>query len=176
MCARYCSQAALLALLLGLALGQSYENDWDQPLDFSCPEGQLISYVNSYHSNYYEDRRWRFYCRNANYGAVTSCEWTSDYVNDWDGALSYMCPENMALAGVASVHSNYYEDRRLKFKCCGHAGYKMDSCILTGELHAPDKELKYFVPDGSVLGGWVSEHFDVSEDRIHRMIVCKFNK
>ena len=168
-------QAAVLVAVVALALGQDYSNDWDGPLNFSCPDGQLLSFLNSYHINYYEDRRWRFGCRAANYGAATSCEWTKDYVNNYDEPVSYLCPANMALAGVASVHSNSYEDRRMKFKCCNHSAFKVDSCVLTSELHKPDKELKYYVPAGKVIAGWVSEHFGPSEDRVHRMILCSYS-
>ncbi|KAK3802006.1 hypothetical protein RRG08_064600 [Elysia crispata] len=174
------SVLVLLVLALGVDLAWTYtghyENEFDKELNFQCPEGQLLSYLYSIHGNYHEDRRWRFGCRSANYGTVSSsCQWTPDYVNNYDGAVNYLCPANMALAGVHSVHSNYYDDRRMKFKCCGHSGFKADSCEMTPSLNKFDRELKYNVPSGRVIAGWVSVHFKKFEDRRHFMIVCSYS-
>ena len=43
---------------------------------------------------------------------------TKDFVNAYDKALEYTCPDNKVLAGVFSVHNNVKEDRRWKFECC----------------------------------------------------------
>ena len=43
---------------------------------------------------------------------------TKDFVNAYDKALEYTCPDNKVLAGVFSVHKNVKEDRRWKFECC----------------------------------------------------------
>ncbi|KAK3779651.1 hypothetical protein RRG08_040374 [Elysia crispata] len=81
----------------------------------------------------------------------------------------------MALAGLQSVHSNRYEDRVMNFKCCGHSGFKTDSCNMTSSLNALDRELKYSVPEGKVITGWISEYFSKYKDRRHWMILCDYS-
>ena len=39
-------------------LWSPYVNDLDQEFSFKCPQNYVLTGVNSYHSNYYEDRRW----------------------------------------------------------------------------------------------------------------------
>lgn len=46
-----------------------------------------------------------------------NCAW-SGYVNGWDGAMNYKCPNDGFIAGSQSYHSNHHEDRRWKFYCC----------------------------------------------------------
>lgn len=42
----------------------------------------------------------------------------SGYVNNFDALVLYTCPTGGYLNGVFSVHDNYTEDRRYKFRCC----------------------------------------------------------
>ena len=70
-----------LLLLLGVASAIIYQNDWDEPLLFSCSGHQSISRIRSVHHNHYEDRKWRLDCRNLPGGVSActpeSCQWTT---------------------------------------------------------------------------------------------------
>ncbi|RUS71375.1 hypothetical protein EGW08_020871 [Elysia chlorotica] len=152
-----------------------YENDWDAPVNFECPEGQLLSTIYSYFSAYRADRRWYFTCRGAeNYGnTYSSCEW-SGWTNDFDAGAFYLCPPNTAIAGLASEHNNYFEDRRMKFKCCGHPNFKVGACQVTGNINSLTYDADYSTPSGKAIAGWVSEHFNAKNDRYFNMIVCPY--
>lgn len=39
-----------------------YVNEMDKPLVFQCPRGGIIDGIESYHDNYFEDRKFRFRC------------------------------------------------------------------------------------------------------------------
>ncbi|RUS82288.1 hypothetical protein EGW08_009966 [Elysia chlorotica] len=169
---------APVALVLALysAGAAAFVNGYDQPLLYACHGGQVLKSVYSEHSNGAEDRRWRFSCGPAPNGASPgACHWT-DYVNNWDEPISFMCPANYAIAGIQSYHSNGAEDRRMKFKCCTHSGFKTYSCSLTAYLNGWDRPLDYTVPGGQVLAGWASVHSNGAEDRRHKMLVCNYGQ
>ncbi|KAK3784011.1 hypothetical protein RRG08_025206 [Elysia crispata] len=169
---------ASLALTIGLytVVASAYVNNWDQPLLYACHGGQVLKSVHSVHNNRAEDRRWRFTCGSAPAGGnPTSCYWTG-YVNGWDEPVSFMCPADYMIAGVQSYHSNGAEDRRIKFKCCKHNGYKTYSCSLTSYLNGWDRPLDFTVPGDKVLAGWASVHSNGAEDRRHKMLVCSYGR
>ncbi|XP_055793758.1 hemagglutinin/amebocyte aggregation factor-like isoform X2 [Salvelinus fontinalis] len=94
-----------------------YVNDFDQEFSFKCPNNYVLTGVNSYHSNYHEDRRWKFYCCRVNSYCNQNCQWTS-YVNYFDEVISWQVPGLNYLVGAGSYHSNYYEDRRWRYQYC----------------------------------------------------------
>ena len=169
---------AVVALVLVLARSTSaYVNAWDQPVLYSCTNGKILKSVQSIHSNGAEDRRWQFTCGSAPSNASpNSCYWTSSYVNTWDEPISFMCAADHVITGVSSYHSNGAEDRRYKFKCCKHQGYKTYSCSLTSYLNNWDARLSYSVPAGKVIAGWASWHSNGSEDRRHKMLTCSYGR
>ncbi|XP_028409558.1 hemagglutinin/amebocyte aggregation factor-like [Dendronephthya gigantea] len=92
-----------------------YVNSFDKDLLYQCATG-VITGVKSYHSNWYEDRKFNFKCcKTKSY--TRACYWTG-YVNSWDGYLSYTVPSYYYLVGVQSYHSNFREDRRWRFLVC----------------------------------------------------------
>ncbi|XP_059156038.1 dermatopontin-like [Physella acuta] len=94
-----------------------YKNNYDELLEFQCPNDGVITGVESIHDNHFEDRKWSFKCCNP-IGYVThACEFTP-YVNQYDQMLTYRVPDGMVLRGVNSVHSNHNEDRIFKFDIC----------------------------------------------------------
>ncbi|KAH9495935.1 hypothetical protein Btru_013715 [Bulinus truncatus] len=94
-----------------------YENDFDQLLEYQCPNESMISGIESVHDNGHEDRKWSFFCC-APEGYVThGCEYTP-YENTYDNMLNYRVPDDFILRGVDSVHDNRYEDRIFKFDIC----------------------------------------------------------
>ncbi|XP_059159174.1 dermatopontin-like [Physella acuta] len=160
-----------LALAVAMATRSmgGYVNEWDQPFDFKCPLGQAISYVSSVHNNHYEDRRWEFHCRSV--GSTGACE-DSGYVNEFDQQLTYVCPLNKAITGVASYHDNHYEDRRFRFQCCSVNDRNLTGCYITGDVNTWDGKLTLFVPDGKVVNGAFSTHNNYYEDRLWRFNIC----
>ncbi|KAF4114840.1 hemagglutinin/amebocyte aggregation factor-like [Onychostoma macrolepis] len=96
-----------------------YVNKFDQAFTFECPPQHVIAGMSSYHSNYHEDRRWRFYCcKNACISKVSkNCHWTS-HLNWFDETFYWNVPHHNVLVGAGSYHQNYQEDRRWKYKYC----------------------------------------------------------
>ncbi|XP_069808354.1 hemagglutinin/amebocyte aggregation factor-like [Dendropsophus ebraccatus] len=92
-------------------------NDFDQAFDFICPFGSVLSGASSYHDNYTEDRRWKFYCCLGNTQVKQKCHW-SGYMNEFDEYLKWVTPSGQYLVGISSYHDNYREDRRWRFYTC----------------------------------------------------------
>lgn len=57
-----CSDASELA----------WVNNWDHPIDYVCPSGQVMVGMNSIHHNSYEDRRYRFACCSMRIGDLSN--------------------------------------------------------------------------------------------------------
>jgi len=94
----------------------NWQNDFDQPLSFTCPSQQVLNGFNSYHDNHREDRRWEFRCCVIFGAQLKNAAWTG-YLNSWDNDLDYRCPSTKVMNGVYSYHDNNREDRRWKVKC-----------------------------------------------------------
>eukprot|EP01084_Bolivina_argentea_P003177 5933_1 len=97
------------------------ETQYDEHFTRSCSNvyGLMVG-GKSMHHNFYEDRRWTFYCADdINHKRYTfpNCGWT-DWVNGYDAPVNFECPDNGVIRGIESVHNNYYEDRLWKFECC----------------------------------------------------------
>jgi len=92
-------------------------NTWDGPMDFKCLSNEVLVGVKSRHHNLYEDRIWQARCATLlSEGQVNVIgEHTlTEYVNYWDGKLDYTVSSGYVITGLASVHSNWHEDRRFK--------------------------------------------------------------
>lgn len=61
-------------------VGESWKNDFDKPLDFTCPVNKVISTIRSIHENWAEDRRWDFNCI-WNKFASNICSWSGNLCN-----------------------------------------------------------------------------------------------
>ncbi|KAK6963285.1 strain EAF dermatopontin 3 [Biomphalaria glabrata] len=158
----------LLAILMTVA-SAAYVNDWDQPFNFRCPDGQVVSYVSSVHDNRREDRRWEFLCRTAR--QTHSCT-DSGYVNDFDGPLVYTCPGNKVMVGVHSYHNNRREDRRFGFYCCDVQGSTPRDCYTTDYVNDWDGKLTLAVPEGRAVKAAFSHHNNRREDRRWQFQIC----
>ncbi|XP_052227321.1 hemagglutinin/amebocyte aggregation factor-like [Dreissena polymorpha] len=77
--------------------------------------------MKSVHDNGAEDRVWAFYCCRMPGKSLTQCTLT-DWTNNYDGYQNYHVPNGYAMYGVYSVHSNYYEDRRFRYRICTVGG------------------------------------------------------
>ncbi|XP_038636792.1 hemagglutinin/amebocyte aggregation factor-like isoform X2 [Scyliorhinus canicula] len=95
----------------------NYVNNMDEEFVFTCPFGSIITGVEACHSNYYEDRRWKFSCCRVPNTCNKDCFWT-DYLNLFDDYFSWKVPDSAYLVGVSSYHNDYREDRRWKYQYC----------------------------------------------------------
>ena len=141
---------------------------------FQCGDARFFNGVESIHSNANEDRDWKFGC-SVYLGRFTSCTWTS-WLNDYDGVLTYSCPENSSVAGYQSIYGHYAKDRRTKLKCCTNGRYKQRHCRLTDWVNAWDGKMAYWEPakHNKVISGWHSVHSNWYEDRRHKFRVCNY--
>ncbi|BFZ22658.1 hypothetical protein BsWGS_25697 [Bradybaena similaris] len=95
----------------------AYLNEFDRPLQYSCPNDEVMNGMMSYHDNRYEDRRFMLQCCRVANIVPKNCFYTW-WVNDWDGPMNFNVPWGMAIKGVYSEHDNSKEDRRWQFYLC----------------------------------------------------------
>ncbi|XP_064617614.1 hemagglutinin/amebocyte aggregation factor-like [Liolophura sinensis] len=154
------STLLLLTLLLHSATVLAWQNSWDRPLHFSCPENQYIYRVENRHDNYHEDRLWHHICRDLPTGArLGQCTWRNDQ-NGLDGLFAFRCVGNRAVVGVDSRHYNHREDnhRVFGFLCCYIVGLRLDDCYVTSFINELDKFFSYWVPHNHTITGMTSVH------------------
>ncbi|XP_059141118.1 dermatopontin-like isoform X1 [Physella acuta] len=94
-----------------------YVNAFDQPVNFICPGDKVMTGIESYHDNFYEDRRFSFQCCRVSRKKLCNCYMTND-VNTWDMPMTLRVGFGQAIQGAHSYHNNYYEDRIWKFQLC----------------------------------------------------------
>ncbi|KAH9496546.1 hypothetical protein Btru_017232 [Bulinus truncatus] len=157
-------------VLVSVAVTYAQVNDFDQPFDFQCGYGKVLSFIYSYHEDKYEDRRWYFSCRNV--GSTREC-YTTDYVNEFDKPVSFTCRDQHVITGIASYNDDYYKDRRFKFTCCAVNSWPLSGCYPTDFLNAFDKPLTLNVPNDQGIKHIYSEHDNYYEDRKWRFQMCK---
>ncbi|CAG0886670.1 unnamed protein product [Darwinula stevensoni] len=149
--------------------GHKWVNDYDEPFNFACPFNESIIRVESLHDNEREDRIWEFTCGGVETGYDTCGQ--SGFVNEYDELLSYMCPDNGVIAGIASEHDNDAEDRRFDFKCCHLEGVCWSDCYLTPYVNDYDEPMDYSVDPGYYITGANSVHDNghelIYETRLH---------
>ena len=96
-------------------------NDFDRPVNFSCPAHQVLVGESSHFHRKRKDRRFSYSCCSLKHSfaklKTESCSF-SPWVNAFDAYFDYKCPENMVLKGVKSYHKDGIEDRRFSYQCC----------------------------------------------------------
>jgi len=152
----------------------SYMNSFDGNLDFTCGTNQALSGISSYHKNKNEDRRWKFQCCKVKPYDLHS-EYTTSYINSWDGRLDFKCGLNQVLVGVKSHHNNGREDRLWQARCATLSTHVFVNGIVGGSsrtdyLNRFDKRLKHSLPNSNeVITGLDSYHDNDKEDRRFRI-------
>jgi len=166
------------ALLVGVCVAfedvvkrAEYEfvNEYDQPFDFKCKEGESIDEIATEHDNYREDRRWDFTCK-KNQVITKDCTWSGE-VNNFDQDFDYKC-EKGVIAGIASHHDNHYEDRRFKFYCC-KVKHELKDCLDTDWVNNWDERFTVKVAKGMAMVGMSSIHKNYYDDRRFKLHYCK---
>lgn len=147
-----------------------WANNFDEFLYFICPNTYTISRISSYHSNFYEDRRFSISCKTT-FNSYPQC-YESGWVNNFDQYFSYTCPNNYAIAGMVSYHNNNYEDRRFQFRCCGDSSLRYTYCYWTSYLNNFDEYFEWSSDSRTFLAGVSSYHDNHHEDRRFRFYVC----
>ncbi|XP_060556378.1 dermatopontin-like [Ruditapes philippinarum] len=151
-------------------------NSLDRPLRYECRYGnQFIAQITSLHHNREEDRVFDMSCRDFPVdvsGLTPSCTWTEN-INDWDKPMFYQCSGNRYIGGFISYHSDHYEDRRWKVKCCGMPGIQLSNCHISSWTNSYDGQQFFNAGTGRVTKGMVSTHSNYHEDRIYKFITCQ---
>ncbi|XP_078582961.1 hemagglutinin/amebocyte aggregation factor-like [Branchiostoma floridae x Branchiostoma japonicum] len=86
-------------------------------MSFTCPFNSVVTGFQSEHSNSHEDRRWKLRCSRKN-GMVTTHEYLTPYVNNWDSSMNYYVPNDYYIRGMHGYHDNSKEDRLYRFDLC----------------------------------------------------------
>lgn len=96
-----------------------YVNHFDKPAMYHCPADWVMTGVDSFHDNFFEDRRWRFKCCNFPNYYTKSCQ-SSGYLNEFDQYINYYSPSGTLFTGAYSYHENWAEDRRWMIQSCSY--------------------------------------------------------
>ncbi|KAL2094704.1 hypothetical protein ACEWY4_009423 [Coilia grayii] len=148
-----------------------WNNNFDQPVDFTCPNSQSISAIMSEFNSHFKDRVWEFWCQDT-FTKAPTCHKTN-YVNNFDEVVDFTCPTNNVISGVYSYHDNYYEDRRWAFLCCAASNFCLGSCMWTNYVNDFHEVMTWYVPTGQYLAGTYSYHDNKKEDRRWKYLTCK---
>merc|ERR1712196_260831 len=100
---------------LNYAQTTSEVNGWDAEFAYTCPSNTVITGLQSYHSNWYEDRRWKITCGRFKGMSVQASAWPG-YQTKWDAEWGIGCGHN-PMIGIGGKHSNWYEDRLFRIRC-----------------------------------------------------------
>ncbi|XP_041805031.1 zinc metalloproteinase nas-33-like [Chelmon rostratus] len=94
-----------------------FVNNYQENIDFNCPDNELIAGVSSTHSKRKADRRWKFYCCSFSDFTTANCT-TSAVVNTGGEYLSLSVPSSNFLTGVNSSYDMETRDRQWSFSYC----------------------------------------------------------
>lgn len=141
-------------LLIAVESVYSWQNGWDGNLYVVCGNRQGFNRVQSYHHNYYEDRRWQWTCVTRATENFDHCYWTS-YVNNWRWLIGHECLPNYIINGVNSYHSNSQEDRRWRYYCCRAPHHFKQNCELSNYVNGYDGSFDHNV-GSKVINGMYS--------------------
>eukprot|EP01084_Bolivina_argentea_P084708 153153_1 len=128
--------------LIPTTMSCSWDGGWSNDYDgtfSSSKNDRFFSGIYSVHSNYREDRLYKFKrCKPILFSTVSS---TNLEVTDWDAFWSRSCSGNSAITGISSWHSNYREDRRFQIYCgsLSSTDYTLDNCAWTSSYTSYDQ-------------------------------------
>ncbi|TNN27653.1 High choriolytic enzyme 1 [Liparis tanakae] len=86
-----------------------WDNKLEDTLSRTCPSSQAVSGLTSLYNNDKKDRLWAFSCKAFN--VKRTCKWSRPVNQVW-ASMSFRCGANEVIAGVYSVYSNLFQDRK----------------------------------------------------------------
>ena len=140
-----------------------WQNNYDGVLNVECSDKQGLYRVVSQYSSPTRDRQWQWDCHEVTKTTFTECYWTDNWENVWDEPFFFQCPANYILTGVNSIHSNYYEDRRWKFRCCHAENHFTKNCFASDYINDWNQFIEYSVDQSYVFTGVYSYHVNAKE-------------
>ncbi|KAK7448934.1 hypothetical protein BaRGS_00040064, partial [Batillaria attramentaria] len=64
-----------------------------KPVNFECPDGESITAIQSWHSDWHDDRQWAFGCSKVPEPATLSnCKWTVHVVTEREASHTGLSP------------------------------------------------------------------------------------
>ena len=84
---------------------QSYVNDFNGAIVFSCGDNEYMAGVESYHDNSKEDRKWKFTCCSASNLKTSDCR-LSDNANNLGKVMDFEAEDGEVITGVDSPSYN----------------------------------------------------------------------
>ena len=86
-----------------------YVNGWRMYIEYRCPLKAVLAGVRSTANKSYGDRRMKFRCCKFSGYILTHCQW-SDYLNRYDGLLTFTLPSNVLAIVIKSNFKEGVED------------------------------------------------------------------
>ncbi|TNN26894.1 Dermatopontin [Liparis tanakae] len=92
-----------------LAAASGWDNEPKETFTVTCPSSQAVSGLTSRYDNDMKDRLWEFSCKAFN--VKRTCKWSRPVNEAW-APINFRCGANEVIAGVYSVYSNLFQDRK----------------------------------------------------------------
>ena len=128
--------------------------EYDKTITLQCSTLQEgINSIISNHNSWYEDRKWKFGCKQYVSSDTTVTCTESGYINRYDDLIDYMCGDNKYINKLYSVHSNHEDDRRWKVTCCSAENFATAYHRLTPRVNAYDGYMDFTVNSDEVMMG-----------------------
>ena len=89
---------------VGLSVWTFYVNDFNGSMTFECQDGNVVTGIDSYHSNHHADRRYKFRCTFLPNVKRSRCGWTK--YTDLGSRWAKITPPFQTLTGVRSYRDN----------------------------------------------------------------------
>jgi len=141
-------------------------NSYGGPMDFKCSSSEVLVGLKSRHNNQYEDRIWQARCATLvtpGQVSVIGEHTLTEYLNYWDGLLVHR-KIGYVITGLASVHSNWYQDRRFKIYYA-RLNIPCRSEPISEWINQYDRVADFKCPANSALNFIKSVHNNWYEDR-----------
>lgn len=110
-----CSEDAMLST------SSCYWTEWtayDVEFTRQCNNGYTITGTESNHSNWSEDRQFRYKCCKIGDHCEKGTCIDTDFLNEYNLDINFDVPSTFQLVALYSIHHNWWQDRRFKAKIC----------------------------------------------------------
>ncbi|XP_055078119.1 zinc metalloproteinase nas-30-like [Periophthalmus magnuspinnatus] len=148
-----------------------WDNQLGDVLSVTCVSGQAVSHVKSGESGA-DGRLWRVSCRAFQSDQTPLCQWSA-YLNDYQAALDYKCPDNRVISGVYAERSSVQKDRRWKVQCCSVQNFVTYNCKTTSPVNYWTEAFAMPIASGNYLTGIQSSYSAEFHDRRWSFTYCQ---